>query len=236
VPLSDFGIVTHFGSTVDPTGGTFPQVYVGGTILALNLSTTRGFSVTSTGCSSRGPLFVDGSLSSNSSISGSSLSTSSVDGGVISGTSIRSTGVLGRTELATGDITGASFNTNGNLFRTGSSIRFKTDVSDLNMPYESIINAPNPKIFRLKDEVFGSEEEGISANENARYYAGFIAEDFVNTDLSIFVSNDRKNGEVIPSGFYYPEFTSVLLLAIKHQDTLIKSLNDRITTLENGAN
>jgi multidrug efflux pump subunit AcrA (membrane-fusion protein) len=177
-----------------------------------------------------------GYVSVGGSISGGSVSVGgSISGGSISGTSIRSSGVLGRTELATGDITGASFNTNGNLFRTGSSIRFKTDVSDFELPYDSIINAPNPKIFRLKDEVFGSEEEGIAPNENARYYAGFIAEDFVDTDLNIFVSNDRKDGKVIPSGFYYPEFTSVLLLAVKHQDKLIKSLTDRIETLEKGA-
>ena len=178
---------------------------------------------------------VDGFLTASGlQINNSGITTATFTGAV-EGSGIRSTGVLGRTELATGDITGASFNTNGNLFRTGSSIRFKTDVSDFELPYDSIINAPNPKIFRLKDEVFGSEEEGITANENARYYAGFIAEDFVDTDLSIFVSNDRKNGEVIPSGFYYAEFTSVLLLAIKHQDQLIKSLTDRIETLEKGA-
>jgi hypothetical protein len=172
----------------------------------------------------------------NGGIFGGSVSVSgAISGGAISGTSIRSSGVLGRTELATGDITGASINSNGNIFRTGSSIRFKTDISNLEVSYDSIINAPNPKTFRMKDEVFGSQEEGITPNENARYYAGFIAEDFVDTDLSIFVSNDRKDGQVIPSGFYYAEFTSVLLLAIKHQDNLINTLTDRIETLEKGA-
>jgi hypothetical protein len=153
-----------------------------------------------------------------------------------SGGNMRSGGTLGRIELDNAPaVTGASINTNGNIIRTSSSSRYKTDISDLNINYDSIINAPNPKTFRLKDDVMGSEENGFQPNENARYYAGFIAEDFADTDLNIFVSHMNTKDGQIPDGFYYAEFTSALLIAIKKQHTMIQELIERIETLENGA-
>jgi hypothetical protein len=158
------------------------------------------------------------------------------NGLIQSGGNMRSGGTLGRIELdGAPAVTGASINTNGNIIRTSSSARYKTDISDLNLSYESIINSPSPKLFRLKDDVFGSEENGFQANQNARYYAGFIAEDFANTDLDIFVSHMNTKDGQIPDGFYYAEFTSALLIAIKEQHSKIEELNYRITTLENGA-
>jgi hypothetical protein len=158
------------------------------------------------------------------------------NGLIQSGGNMRSGGTLGRIELDNAPaVTGASINTNGNIIRTSSSARYKTDISDLNISYESIINSPSPKLFRLKDDVFGSEENGFQANENARYYAGFIAEDFANTDLDIFVSHMNTEDGQIPDGFYYAEFTSALLIAVKEQHAKIEELNDRITELEKGA-
>ena len=228
---------------LDGPVSTTGEIDAGGNVFGATLTAKSNGAISGGSLYTSGQVNADGNVfgatltaKDNGGIFGGSVSVSgAISGGAISGTGIRSSGVLGRTELATGDITGASINSNGNIFRTGSSIRFKTDISNLEVSYDSIINAPNPKTFRMKDEVFGSQEEGITPNENARYYAGFIAEDFVDTDLSIFVSNDRKDGQVIPSGFYYAEFTSVLLLAIKHQDNLIKTLTDRIETLEKGA-
>jgi len=171
----------------------------------------------------------------NSGAGGIRLEGSVTSNGLIqSGGNMRSGATLGRIELDNAPaVTGASINTNGNIIRTASSERYKTDISNLQLSYEQIINAPNPKIFRLKDDVFGCEENNFQANEDARYYAGFIAEDFANTDLEIFVSHMNTENGQIPDGFYYAEFTSALLLAIKHQDELIKSLTERIVTLEN---
>ena len=158
------------------------------------------------------------------------------NGLIQSGGNMRSGGTLGRIELDNAPaVTGASINTSGNIIRTSSSARYKTDISELNISYDSIINAPSPKTFRLKDDVFGSEENGFQSNENARYYAGFIAEDFADTDLGIFVSHMNTNDGQIPDGFYYAEFTSALLIAIKEQHKKIEKLTDRIETLEKGA-
>jgi hypothetical protein len=158
------------------------------------------------------------------------------NGRIESGGNMRSNGTLGRIALD-GDgqgTTGASFNSAGNLVRTASSERYKQDIGELVINYEDLLLL-SPKKFRLKEEVIGSEE--IEANKNARYYAGFIAEEIAETPLDIFVSYEKlEDGTSRPDGVYYAELTAALLAGIKHQDTLIKSLTERITTLENGAN
>jgi hypothetical protein len=154
-------------------------------------------------------------------------------GRVESGGNMRSGGTLGRVELDGGGTTGASINNAGNVIRTASSERYKQDIGELVINYEDLLLL-SPKKFRLKEEVIGSEE--IEANKNARYYAGFIAEEIAETPLDIFVSYEKlEDGTSRPDGVYYAELTAALLAGIKHQDTLIKSLNDRIETLEKGA-
>jgi hypothetical protein len=167
---------------------------------------------------------------------GSNISLNSA-GTLTTGNNLRSGGTLGRIQLD-GDgsgTTGASFNSAGNLIRTTSSARYKLGIEDLNFDYSDILSL-RPRSFKLKSEVEGNLDEGQKPNKNAREYAGFIAEEIAGTPLDIFVSyiND-ENGKKIPNGVYYQELTAALILAIKHQDGLIKSLNDRITTLENGA-
>ena len=50
LPLSSFGVLTHYGATADPSGGTFPQMFVGSTGASIFASSTIGLGVnTSTG-------------------------------------------------------------------------------------------------------------------------------------------------------------------------------------------
>jgi hypothetical protein len=52
LPLSSFGVLTHYGATADPSGGTFPQMFVGSTGVSLFASSTIGIGAnTSTGIS-----------------------------------------------------------------------------------------------------------------------------------------------------------------------------------------
>ena len=44
LPLSTFGVLTHYGATADPTGGTFPQMFVGSTNTSMFASSTIGVS------------------------------------------------------------------------------------------------------------------------------------------------------------------------------------------------
>jgi hypothetical protein len=121
--------------------------------------------------------------------------------------------------------TGASITQEGRIIRTPSSIKYKQDVEELNVNYQDLLSLI-PKRFRLKNEV--------SQNENARHYAGFIAEDIMETSLTDFVAYATdEEGNKIPEGVYYGELTAALLSAIKHQDQLIKSLTSRVEKLEN---
>ena len=50
VPLSSFGVLTHYGATPDPTGGTFPQMFVGSANVSMFANASNGIGVgTSTG-------------------------------------------------------------------------------------------------------------------------------------------------------------------------------------------
>ena len=50
LPLSSFGVLTHYGATADPSGGTFPQMFVGSTGVSLFASSAIGIGAnTSTG-------------------------------------------------------------------------------------------------------------------------------------------------------------------------------------------
>jgi hypothetical protein len=137
---------------------------------------------------------------------------------------VRTNGSFIRLALAGGGTTGASINDNGSLVRTTSSERYKQDIEDLDIQYEDLLSL-QARRFRLKDEV--------TENFDARYYAGFIAEELNETSLKDFVSYEKLgDGTKRPDGVYYGELTAALLEAIKHQDQLIKSLTNRIEILE----
>jgi hypothetical protein len=226
---------------------TTGEINAGGNVFGATLTAKNNGSISGGSVYTTGQIDADGNLfgatvtaKNGGGIFGGSLSTtgavsagtSVTSGGLIqSGGNMRSGGTLGRVELDGGGTTGASINTNGNIIRTSSSERYKQDIDDLNVDYEDLLLL-SPKKFRLKQEVNGDDE--VKANANARYYAGFIAEEIAETPLSIFVSYERlEDGTERPDGVYYAELTTALLQAIKHQDTLIKSLTERIVTLEN---
>jgi hypothetical protein len=120
--------------------------------------------------------------------------------------------------------TGASIDNTGKIIRTPSSERYKQDIEPLNVNYDDLLSL-EPKRFKFKSEA--------SENENARYYAGFIAEEVAETSLTDFVAYTiDEDGNKIPDGVYYAELSAALLSALKHQDQLIKSILDRVQSLE----
>ncbi len=148
----------------------------------------------------------------------------------ISATSVTSSGTIStgsglqRTQYIGGGTTGASVNDTGTFIRTSSSARYKQDISDTEFNYEATL-ALQPKLFRLKDEA--------AEDENAIFYPGFIAEEIAGTALDVFVSyQPMPDGTKRPDGVRYAELTAALVSAIKHQDSLIRSLSDRIDLLE----
>jgi hypothetical protein len=127
-------------------------------------------------------------------------------------------------KFSLGGTTGASIDNLGNVIRTTSSERYKQDIEPLQVNYEDLLSL-EPKRFKFKTEA--------GEDQNARYYAGFIAEEVAETSLTDFVSyTTDEDGNKIPDGVYYAELSTALLSAIKHQDQLIKSLTDRVKALE----
>lgn len=147
-----------------------------------------------------------------------------VNGGNIRAPGITATQFLQSEAQSGASTVAANITAAGTVIRSGSSRKIKQDITDLDVSYEDILLL-QPKKFRLKQEVL--------ENKDARYYPGFIAEDVHETSLKDFVAYDvQEDGALGPSGIYYAELTAALVEAIKHQDTLIKSLTERITLLE----
>jgi hypothetical protein len=217
----------YAGGMFGTTSGLGAAIEISGNI---GVSGTSGFNGAVTMLSG---LAVTGAISATTSVTAASFSTTgavsagsvSTSGAINAVGSINTDGGLTRTVYAGGGTTGASINNNGTIIRTTSSSRYKQDISALEFNYEDIL-ALEPKKFRLKEEA--------ADNNEARYYAGFIAEEIAQTPLNIFVGYQQtEDGGTRPDSVYYPELTTALLSAIKHQDGIIKSLMGRIEVLEN---
>ena len=107
VPLSSFGVLTHYGATPDPSGGTFPQMFVGSANVSMFASSTIGIGIgTSTG------------IQLNA-----------------SGTSINLNNQTNYTGIATGSgSTMVVVTTGSRIAYTTSSERFKEDIVYINTP------------------------------------------------------------------------------------------------------
>jgi hypothetical protein len=192
-------------------GGSGPVISFSGGIGVSNASGFNGLVTMLSGLNLTGTLNI-------SSGGFTAASDSRCNGRITAGTFFTSEGLVGSST------TGASINSAGSIIRTPSSARYKQDIEDATFEYEDIL-ALQPKTFRLKDEA--------AENDNARRYAGFIAEDIAGTPLDVFVFyRTNEDGDQEPDGVHYPELTSALLSAIKHQDGLIKSLEARLEALE----
>lgn len=63
LPLSSFGVLTHYGATADPSGGTFPQMFVGSTGVSMFASNSIGIGInTSTSIQLNGNAAINNTL------------------------------------------------------------------------------------------------------------------------------------------------------------------------------
>lgn len=241
---SAYATASHTHAASDTTSGTFniARIPTGstGTTVALGNHSHAAITFTTTGGAGAGITY-DGSTirtidySTIGAVSNSAVQTvggAKTFSAAMTTTSISASGnittsaSLLRSALAGGGTTGASFDNSGGLIRTSSSARYKQDITDASYVYEDIL-ALEPKTFRLKSEV--------SEDENARIYAGFIAEDLDQIEsLKVFVNYlPQEDGSKIPDGINYGEMVSALISAIKHQHNIIDTLTSRIEALEN---
>ncbi len=159
---------------------------------------------------------VNGAFIANGSISLNSSAT-------VSG-NLSTDGALTRTALAGGGSTTATINNSGQFVRTTSSARYKQDIQPLEVDYDELLSL-EPKRFRLKEEA--------AEDDNARFYAGFIAEEIDATSLKDFVGySKQEDGSVIPESVYYAEMTAALLAGLKKQDSMIKELQAQVAELQ----
>jgi hypothetical protein len=208
------------------------RISLGQTSITLSTSVSGGFGAV-TATVGQGGFDVDGQLSgrglyvNNSGIatafftgalSASSVSTSSISGG--DGTfdsALRSANIpnftVGGAALAVYATSGA-----GRLGVQSSSISTKQGISELEIDVNKILSVV-PKTFKYNVDV---EEYGF---EEAPTLAGFIAEDLDELGLSKFVNYQDGKPIAIP----YQQYVVAL-------QAVVRNLNDRITTLENGAN
>jgi len=115
-----------------------------------------------------------------------------------------------------GSITGLSIDNTGTLVRSQSSYELKKDITPIHYGLNEILLL-NPINFNwVNSNKYGDN------NEN-----GFIAEDV----LSIIPNSVNTNGESIYMD--YSKLIPVLTKAIQEQQTLIKTLEQRIINLEN---
>jgi hypothetical protein len=154
VPLGAGGLIMHYGTTPDPTGGTFPQIYLGSANISLNVDKTVGLGVNT--------IAVNGDY-----ISLSATYTYARERFYVEDTSISTAAPNGRID------------SDGRVRRTtGSSIRFKDNVVDLSTISElapSNLLALPVRAFKFKDDYLDSLDNRVNV-----IVPGFIAEEMDN--------------------------------------------------------
>jgi hypothetical protein len=150
VPLSSNGLLMHYGATPDPSGGTFPQMFIGSGNVSLFSSTSNGIGVSSSGVSLVGTAYARNAFY----IEDSSISTAAPNGRIDSD---------GRTRRT-----------------TGSSIRFKDNVVNLSTVAEmlpiKLLDLP-VRAFKFKADYLDAADNrvdtivpGFIAEEVDQYY------------------------------------------------------------------
>lgn len=113
--------------------------------------------------------------------------------------------------------------TSGQLSRSTSSRRYKTDIADAGLDAEILLEL-TPRRFRTKAEV---TEHGDDAPE----HVGFIAEEAADLGLEEFVTRDVDG----PEAFSYATYVTGLQAIVRHQAQQIADLTTRLERLEQTA-
>lgn len=211
IPLGSAGIIMHYGSTPDGTGGTYPKTQVTSSSATIAGSTSQSFSAGAGGNTITGQTTVTDTMTFSADI----FPNGNVDGGV----NCEFYAYRGATNTTTGNAANAWLNaTTGRLARSTSSLRYKLDVQPQSIPFESIL-ALEPKSFYDKREYDENPE-------SAKRILGLIAEEVAQIPVlkDLLVNYD---GEGRPDAISYPTIAVAML-------PLLKDLYQRIQTLEQG--
>jgi len=112
---------------------------------------------------------------------------------------------------------------NGNLRRSSSSIKYKTNVETLEDSYADAILNCRPVWY-----------QSTCPGDNPDYgHWGFIAEEVAEIDPRLCSFKEQEDGTLDPEGVQYDRFVPHLLNLIKRQGETIAALEARLAALEN---
>ena len=114
-----------------------------------------------------------------------------------------------------------TIDSNGTLYRSTSSLRYKENVQDYGKGLSDIA--------KLRPVTFSAKSNENREEQDTHTYAGFIAEEVDAAGLTEFV---QYNNEGQPDALAYSNMVALLTKAIQEQQALITALTARITALE----
>lgn len=182
LPASSGSVMIHYGASADPSGGTYPQFYVGGSAVYMAQSATRYASISSSGLSVNGELALSGGAFWTGTFSSSSTDTTA-------GTYISQSGAIiarrdniipifshrfnatGTTEMIRlvyngADAGGIQTSSAGSpSFRTTSDYRLKNNIQDYTGASD-IIKSLRVRSYEMNNNP-GKTEIGFIAHEYA---------------------------------------------------------------------
>ena len=138
---------------------------------------------------------------------------------------LRATGVLdsdGSYAQTTANAANIYFGVNRELYRSTSSIRYKTDV-------ETLDNGHADAVFSLRPVWFRSVAQGD--NSEWSYY-GFIAEEVASVDPRLVYFGRDESGALVPEGVQYDRVVPHLVNVVQRQQAQIDALEARLAALE----
>jgi hypothetical protein len=192
-------VTNRWGIYVEHTG----KNYFGGNT-GIGVSPTYRFEVRGSGATSSTVSF----YISNS--SGAALLYTRDDGAINTGTAAVSP-YNNTTATAANMVVGSD----GFLYRSTSSLRYKTDVNDATHGLNEVL--------QLKSVIFKSYNDGN------KIFGGLIAEEVDKIGLTEFVQYDNENR---PDSIHYGNMVALLIKAIQDQQIIINNLKDRLSILE----
>jgi hypothetical protein len=171
--------------------------------------------------------FVDGTVSSTSDLPGALSFSTTADGAsspterlyLYSNGYVRAPGVYALTTAVAADV---RVDSDGYLYRSTSSIRYKKDVETLQDEYADAILNARPVWFR-----------SLSEKDNPDWgYWGFIAEEVEQIDPRLCTYGEDEEGNQRVESVQYDRFVPHLLNLIKRQQQAIETLEAKVAALE----
>ena len=138
------------------------------------------------------------------------------DGGFSTGA-----GAVSPYNLTTGNAASVWVDSNGFLYRSTSSLKYKTDIQDAAHGLA--------EVMALRSVTYKSNQPDVSGNVPDAVYGGLIAEEVHDAGLTEFV---QYADDGTPDALSYGNMVALCVKAIQDQQAIIEALEARITALE----